>query len=273
MRFYPMLAKAQEVAGYLPDTYGTIGSLCLEIDTLRTIILTFRSKYEAGLPEGIMAALSRFIERTEGKWGTGSGLQRLQLSLELALVEGEISYLLNSDATVVQRRVDLALIHLRRSIVADSSVRDKWKEAFKPEKNKKPEEHCEKLGGLHFLSHGIWAFKLNAEKERTDLILGTRISDILDEIESVSTPLIITEWKCVQEENQLASMIERARIELRAYSSGSASGYELASVRYVIVVSEDGLPMPADAVEGQVRYKFVNIPVDPKTPSKTKSAN
>ena len=63
--------------------------------------------------------------------------------------------------------VERAFIHLQRTIVVDHDIRKKWKSAFNT-----GEIACERLGAVHLLSHGIWAFKADALGERTDLILG-----------------------------------------------------------------------------------------------------
>jgi hypothetical protein len=58
-----------------------------------------------------------------------------------------------------------AFAHLQRSIVADEEIQRKWLCAFG-----KGEVACEKLGGVDLLSHGIWAFKVDARGARTDLV-------------------------------------------------------------------------------------------------------
>ena len=44
---------------------------------------------------------------------------------------------------------------------------------------------------------------------------------------------------------------------------------ELASYRYLVMVSKDVIDMPVDVREGDVIYRYINIAVDPFTPSKS----
>jgi hypothetical protein len=157
--------------------------------------------------------------------------------------------------------VDRAFLHLQRSIVADPSVRERWKHAFDEE----GEVACERLGAAHLLLFGIYSFKANAEGERTDIILGERLS--LSEVEKASEALVLTEWKMVSRDN-LEKTAEHAFQQARRYSAGSLAGFELASRRYLVMVSERSLPMPPPRIEDVVTYEYRNIAVDPRVPSR-----
>jgi hypothetical protein len=91
--------------------------------------------------------------------------------LKLDLFRAEFDHLLLDTEAVGRSIVRRAFAHLQRSIVADSDFRQKWQKAFGGN-----ETGCEKLGACHLLLHGIWAFKAYAEGERTDLVLGGRLS-------------------------------------------------------------------------------------------------
>ena len=140
--------------------------------------------------------------------------------------------------------------------------RKKWVSGFLEGETK-----CEKLGSVHLLLHGVWAFKAHAEKGRTDLILNEPLSDTTM-IEKTSTALVLTEWKVVRENKELDAKIRDAHEQTKIYSAGVLSGVELVKYRYLVMVSEKGMKMPSDFVEGNVTYRHINIPVDPDTPSK-----
>lgn len=156
--------------------------------------------------------------------------------------------------------------------MADPDIRDKWQRAFK-----KGETHCEKLGAVHLLSHGIWAFKAHGEKGRTDLVMNEPITDT-SMIEKTSTALVLTEWKKYngndnkRENESLQDTILSAQVQARNYSSGVLGGVELVGYRYIVVVSEKSLPAeffgdkPGSPDDGVI-YRHINIPVNPATPS------
>lgn len=80
----------------------------------------------------------------------------------------------------------------------DETLRLKWINAF--DTPRAGEISCEQLGGVHLLLHGIWAFKVSAIRERTDLVLGTRL--VVDQTVIASTHgLVLTEWKLVRKED------------------------------------------------------------------------
>jgi hypothetical protein len=64
---------------------------------------------------------------------------------------------------------------MRLAGIADSSIRQKWRNAFD-----EGEVACEKLGGVHLLLHGIWAFKVHTPEERTDLVLQEPIRNLTE---------------------------------------------------------------------------------------------
>jgi hypothetical protein len=170
-----------------------------------------------------------------------------------------------SDIQEIARKItERAFVHLQRSIIADASIKQRWNEAFKS-----GETACEKLGAAHLLLHGIWAFKAHAKGERTDLILGEPLRDI-SQVESTAEALVLTEWKVVRSDSELETKAEEAYIQAKLYGAGSLAGFELAGYRYLVLVSEDRLrSVPPDRPEKEVIYCHINIPVNPKPPSKS----
>ncbi|HIJ44324.1 MAG: hypothetical protein QF511_00225 [Rhodospirillales bacterium] len=89
----------------------------------------------------------------------------------LGAFETEISFILSDVQEVIRARSERAFAHLQRSVVVDQAFREKWIAAFK-----KGEVACEKLGTVHLLLHGIWAFKVDAAGARTDLVESDPVS-------------------------------------------------------------------------------------------------
>jgi hypothetical protein len=192
----------------------------------------------------------------------GEQFQRVCYCLTvLRSLQSELDYLL-ADAEIIARSlVERAFLHLQRAIVADKGVRETWLNAYN-----EGETTCEKLGATHLLLHGIWAFKASAAGERTDLVLGEKLQ-ITPEIESASEALVLTEWKLVRTAAELNPKSAQAFEQAKLYSTGSLAGFELASRRYLIMVSKGRLEMPADRVQGDVLYQYRNVAIEAATPS------
>jgi hypothetical protein len=148
----------------------------------------------------------------------------------------------------------------REGIVVDRDVRGKWQSAFAA-----GETHCEQLGALALLQHGIWAFKVSGAGERTDLVFGEALVDSTEPARA-SEALVLTEWKRVtpiDSSQKATGAVEQAEL----YSGGILGGFELRDRRFVILVSQKQLALPPDVGRGGRIYRHVNIAVDPDTPS------
>jgi hypothetical protein len=112
--------------------------------------------------------------------------------------------------------------------------------------------------------------KVNGEGQRTDLVT----QDLLDEglyekITRVAEGLAVTEWRVVKREKELNAKLESAYTQIERYSEGVLYGFELSSVRYVVLVSEKGIKnMPKDKLFKDYKVRHVNIVIHPETPSK-----
>jgi hypothetical protein len=139
----------------------------------------FLTMYQSNFPKQALESLQRFLEQPEIKNlnftpDPGQVRGHVQFALtSLAAFESEFSYIISDTQVVALRITERAFAHLQRSIVADEEVRNKWLKAFS-----NGEPACERLGSLHLLFHGVWAFKADAEKGRTDLILNEPLTDI-----------------------------------------------------------------------------------------------
>jgi hypothetical protein len=78
----------------------------------------------------------------------------------------------------------------------------------------------------------------------------------------------LTEWKVAKPDGKADAMFVSAQIQAGLYAKGILAGFELAAFRYVVVVSERRVPVPPDSIDGDITYRYLNIAVDPHTPSK-----
>jgi hypothetical protein len=133
------------------------------------------------------------------------------------------------------------------------------------------EPTCEALGSCHLLLHGIWAFKTSAEGERTDLVLHEPLNIATNELQRASVGLVLTEWKRVRRVAELPDRLEQAYRQAKRYRQGILAGFEVASPRYLVIVSENRLEMPPPRQEDEVIYEYRNIAVRPLSPSSERS--
>jgi hypothetical protein len=167
-----------------------------------------------------------------------------------------MSYALSNHGEVLRSLCDVAFEHLRRLIVVDEDARRKWQAAFKS-----GEIECERLGAVHLLLHEIWAFKVSGTGERTDLIFPVPPNPI-----GALTGLVLTEWKVSKAAGR--DYFGEAFKQARSYSQGVLAATELATHRYLVVVSDRALECPEDRIDSGITFRHINIPVRPETPSK-----
>ena len=224
--------------------------------------------YESILPTAAHDSLDRFlndpaVQDTDfNASGRGEALGNVQFALtSLAAFQSEFAYLIADTQFIARRITERAFIHLQRSIMVDDEVRKKWNVAFE-----KGERQCERLGAVHLLSHGVWAFKAGTIGGQTDLVLNEPLPP-LSIIESAADALVLTEWKVVRTKEELNAKIEEARRQAAIYSSGVLGGIQIANYRYLVMVSERKMKMPDNRLEEAITYRHINIAVNPKDPS------
>jgi hypothetical protein len=227
-------------------------------------------RYGTALPPKAREALTRFDkwwrDTSVNDWlSSPGGFPAVQAAVVLlASIRSELDYLLADHDEIIRSHVSRAFQHLQRSLVVDETLRAKWLTAFgTPHAG---EISCEQLGGVHLLLHGIWAFKVSATGERTDLVLGTHL--VVDQDVITSTHgLVLTEWKLVREGESPEEKRDEARHQARRYSEGSLAGFELETERYLVLVGKEEFEIPADAIEGNTKYKVVPLFLNRKAPS------
>jgi hypothetical protein len=159
-----------------------------------------------------------------------------------------------------RRLVDRAFLHLNRTLTVDDIVRNHWIDAFAHH-----ETRCEQLGALHLLSHGVFAFKANADSGNTDLILGEPLV-LTDEVRAADA-IVLTEWKLVRAGDNAAQKAQEAKAQIDRYASNELAGFELRKHRYAVLVSHGPLGLPTSESNGNVTYHYVNIVIEPPRPS------
>jgi hypothetical protein len=254
-----VLAIDKSDAGHIGDK--------LVVPEARTIvqqIQNFLQTYRERLPPKGVECLERRLASADG-YTKGEGYWGVQQAITfLVMLRAEFDYAIADHSAVARSLTERAFSHLRRSLIADEALREQWKAAFGER-----EENCERLGAVHLLSHGIWAFKANATDSagRTDLVLGTPMSST-DEAERAAEALVLTEWKKVQAQEDSEKKADEAQAQAELYAGGILGAFELADVRYLVLVSKDVLRAVENRRKGEVTYRVVNIPIDPSTPSK-----
>lgn len=220
------------------------------------------SVYANELPENAREALSKFIglRTNEGISSDAIGIQRF---VHLASFRSELEYLLRDLETERRSLTELAFEHLRRQLVVDTDIKNKWQVAFRSN-----EVACERLGAVHLLGHGIWAFKVSAPGSATDLVFGDPIPQDDKQLKRTARALVLTEWKRIVNVGDMEAKAEEAREQTKIYSGGVMGDVELKQTRYIVLVSESDWAPPNDLIDGRITYRHIILPVKSEVPSR-----
>ena len=248
-----------------PDGYGGDKSIGQQGSAIVQDLLAFGDRFHSTLPPEAHAVIDRMKKdsnlaalfdnpKQPGTVAAGA--------TKLATFESEMSYLLTNLEEPIRTVSERAFAHLQRSIVADEEVRKKWQKAFAS-----GEEACEKLGAVHLLLHGIWAFKVKGKSAITDLVFQEPVSD-LTSIERYANGLVLTEWKIAKTESEASRRFQEARAQADLYASGVLGATELKSYRFLVVVSDQAVTPPDDLRQNGVVHRHINIAVARDSPSR-----
>jgi hypothetical protein len=258
------------------DALGSVALIRGQSRQVFNAIKEFRASFGPSLSTSAAACIENFIKDsapvvTGDEGSLTPEMHREYVSSILTrfeVFEGEMTYHLSDTQAVIQARSELAFVHLQRQIVVDSDIQKKWQKAFSER-----EERSEALGAVHLLSHGIWAFKAQAEGGRTDLVLQEPID--LEKAQRVAQGLVLTEWKKAGSPEEAQKKFAEARDQARRYVGGIGvfASNELRGYRYAVVVTEKDVPVPNNYEDpkDKIIYRHINIAVEPRTPSKAKS--
>ena len=256
------------------DDYSVSDELIQNATRTVNDVVGFRARYGDLLPPQALQCLNRFVAAYDGRFyilptekvspkPSGFGGVTVAITI-LESFRIEFDHLIANIDELIRSLTVRAFLHLQRSIVADSAIRERWAAAYE-----QGETACEKLGACHLLLHGIWAFKAVGAGEQTDLVMNEPMI-LNDDIRRASQGLVLTEWKIVQTPEQLRSQSEAAFRQASSYNRGILAGFPVASTRYLVMVSKDVMKMPESIVDGAMTYEYRNVAVSPSTPSKRK---
>jgi hypothetical protein len=223
--------------------YGADRYLQRHCEDILASVDEFQRSFRDLLPAAAHSAIDRFVgdggKQIRGN-SDGDGLLVRTIIVKLIAFEAEMTFCLDSQMERVRSASELAFMHLQRLIVADEEYRKKWQDAFAA-----GETHCERLGGVHLLWHGIWAFKVDASGGKTDLVYQ---EPLRTGEATVALGMVLTEWK--RADGNPDAAFEAAKQQAALYSGGVLAGVELASHRYLVVVTRSQItPRPTPLTE------------------------
>ncbi|MDO8587200.1 MAG: hypothetical protein Q7T82_09185 [Armatimonadota bacterium] len=263
--------SATNKTNYLSNATRYLTSRCDELDCY---LKSYLDTYASVLPETAKNCLDEFLSLHRPGSGAGANVNAPQQRLMiLSDFRSRLEFLLAGAQDQIRLTAERAFEHLQRCIVADETYKEKWIKAF--EDTKTSEIKCEGLGGVHLLWHGIWAFKVSAEGERTDLVMGNRIDNpSKSKVEESAIGMILTEWKIARKASEVEASFEdskkcvEGKTQANRYSCGVLGGVELVDTRYIVVVTRNrARASDRTTREGDVTYRFINIDVELYTPS------
>lgn len=251
---------ARFLASQSRSPYGADNALQQQCRDILASVEEFHKSSSAYIPSVALSAIDRFMadggKQIRENTASDATLVRTTI-VKLLAFESEMTYCLDSPTERIRSVSEVAFMHLQRLIVADGEYREKWQDAFIQR-----ETRCEMLGALHLLWHGIWAFKVDATGGKTDLVYQEP-----PDVGSAPAALgmILTEWK--RAVGDVDAAYAAAREQAAIYSGGILAGLELATHRYLVVVTEKQTQPPADMIKDAIIYRHINIAVNPEPPS------
>jgi hypothetical protein len=155
------------------DSYGMWKNLGAHCRKIFGDIEEFEKLYRNELTPFACVTLKNHLDSDVINFGAINNRESHAMMVSLLAFESEFSHKLRKRQERLRLLSERAFLHLQRTIAVDEVERDKWKNSFKS-----GELECEKLGSIHLLRHGIWAFKIDSLGARTDLVFSEPISDI-----------------------------------------------------------------------------------------------
>jgi hypothetical protein len=246
-----------------PDGYGNFKKVLVpQIASIFEEIRLLRARHAEGLPQPVKDAMDRLLGKALFNVDDSTFGNNLPAVASFVAFRAEVDFLA-SDAELEKRALtELAFEHLRRSLVVDDNLRKRWVDADN-------EPACEKLGAVHLLSHGIWAFKISGAGAATDLVYGEPIETYSAEIRRGARALVLTEWKRVRAGETAEKKAEEARAQTGIYAAGVLGDVQLKDTRFIVLVTDTEIAAPSDVEQAGVRYRHVSIPLSSEVASKT----
>lgn len=247
------------------DQYSQKDSIIAQAKRLYDRVRTFSQVNEGFLPATTKQWLDRFVKELDSKEVfTHPATTPLveDVYFPLTIVKAEVDKFLPREQMAIRSISERAFLHLARLLAVSEPVRMIWKQAFAC-----GEPALERLGAIHLLSHGIWAFKADTIRARTDLILADKGID-LHEVERTGTSLVLTEWKRAEPERTMGEARTQALAQTKIYRWGPLAGYELSKRAFLVLVSmRSSQHAQAEFEEEGVVYRCIHLEIEPDAPS------
>jgi hypothetical protein len=243
---------------------GRARQLLSELRSVHTELRRIHTDYKQDMPVLAAEWIDTYIkDNPVPDVVAGHGALALQTLAMLQVFRSKFDYLIRDTEIEGRNATELAFEHLRRLIAVDKQVRANWQSDFEAD-----ETACEKRGAVHFLSHGIWAFKVHGADSVTDLVYGEPYVPSESILRRTARAIVLTEWKLVRDPKEVLRKAEEARMQMFDYASGVLGDLELKRTRYVILVGERQQSAPDDTQEKGITYRHLWLPVNPEVPSK-----
>jgi hypothetical protein len=243
---------------------GEVGRLLQEVHQVKTELSKLYQDYRMQMPPLAAEALKAYCDVPVPSSSASGDATELQLLAGLQVFRAKFEYLIQDREIEGRSATELAFHHLRRLIAVDQEVGRKWQNAYND-----GETACEKLGAVHLLAHGIWAFKVKGGHAETDLVFGEKVDAGAAEISRAARAIVLTEWKIVRDPRDIEEKAGEARRQADEYEAGVLGDLELKGTRYIIIlVGQNQNPGLDDVQNKGIRYRHIWIAVEPKSPSK-----
>jgi hypothetical protein len=189
-----LITLAKVVSAILPGTRLDGGrSFSAGLLQLEQILTQFRDAHSSSLDASLKghfdSAITSIVQLKAHMEGWTSSSWSVAVLVQLGLLEASVTHHFSGNQMELKSRALRGRHHLNRLIATDSVARKKWRAAFG-----EGETACESLAATHLLWHGVWAFKCNGSKQRTDLIFPDQIN-FDDDASQSGAGLVLTEWK------------------------------------------------------------------------------
>jgi hypothetical protein len=259
-RIHGLVEAARPHKSYPQDSFGRVRFLRDNISSVLSELRSFRDQSQHALPPAAVIAIDNLAKSTGDLLSMATGQvgppelrdEAVFTTLfQLSTFTTGMASILSTVQWPLRPLSERAFQHLQRLIVVDEQF---------------GEVECEKLGAVHLLWHGIWAFKVDAKGGRTDLVYQQPREDAARE-QQYAEGFVMTEWKIENSPEQARTKCSEAREQAKLYASGVLGGTELTAYRYVVVVSRQEIQLPDPIQDGGVEYKHINIVVNPSPPS------
>ncbi len=251
------------------DVYGVVTKIIFPVcEELLERIKLYKERYCSILSDKALGSIEEVLNKFQGHLVNNTTSKEPAAALfykeTLNRFAFDFNYYTNELDGSVLRKSERAFIHLQRTLAVNSSERILWKDAFD-----RHETAIEALGATHLLLHGVWAFKIDSGGQRTDLVFKEVFTDTtLGEVRMASEGLVLTEWKLVKDIKETINKSKEAYNQAKIYSAESLAELELRKYRYLILVSLKQLKdLPEDIVEDGIKYRYINIAIEPENPS------